>query len=121
MDGEQFDAWTRTLRRGLPRRGVLKGLAGVAVAGAFTRTVSRDVKAFCSEEGQECSMPCCDGLVCDEGFCVLVGGPDCPTINQSNQCVNPGDEPKCEGNGCHKKRHDKKRVKRKRGKRKRGR
>lgn len=126
MDGEQFDAWTRTLSRGLPRRGVLKGLAGVAVAGAFTRTVSRDAEAFCSEEGQECSMPCCEGLVCDDGLCVLVGSPECPTLNQSNECSNlPAT---CEGNGCNKKKrdkkHDKKREKKldkKRRKSKRGR
>jgi hypothetical protein len=108
MDGQRFDAWTRALTGRFHRRGTLKALAGMAVASAITRTVSRDAKAFCSEEGQDCSMPCCDGLICDEGLCVAVGGPDCPTLDQSNQCVYPVDPPKCEGNGCHKKKHGKK-------------
>jgi hypothetical protein len=102
----------------LRRRGALKALAGVAVAGTVARTVSRDAKAFCSEEGEACDMMCCEGLACDGDVCVAIGSPDCPTLNQSNQCSNVPTN--CEGNGCTKKKHDKKHEKKLDKKRKKG-
>jgi hypothetical protein len=127
MDGPRFDAWTRGLRQGLPRRGALKTLVGMALAGAMTRSVSRDAAANCSEEGDDCGMGCCEGLVCDEGYCQAAGEPDggqnrCGNNNEAESVRERGTvegdgckKPKCEGNGCNKKKHDKKREKRKRG------
>ena len=115
MDGQRFDAWTRALARELPRRVALKASAGFALAGAVTRSGLRDAAANCADEGEGCGMPCCEGLVCDEGICVVVGSNKCPTLDQSNNCSGFSDPPKCEGNGREKKdRKDKKHGKKNR-------
>ena len=110
MDGQRFDAWTRALGRELPRRIALKASAGLALAGTAIYSARHEAAPFCAKEDESCGMGCCEDLVCDEGFCVVVGSRACPSLDQSNQCTNQ--LPECEGNGC-KKNHGKKRNKKK--------
>lgn len=96
MDGQRFDRWAKWLSNGLPRRDTLKGLIGVALVGAATRTSTSWVAAdngelvgdFCDKQN-----PCKKPLVC-----------------VSHECAND-DSTKCEGNGCKKKGKKKKKGK----------
>lgn len=70
MDGQRFDAWTRVLTRGLSRRGTLKTVAAVALAGMTSRTTVREADAnpgTCLEYGDVCSPGQCCGLCCRAG------------------------------------------------------
>lgn len=96
MDGERFDAMTRMLGRGLPRRGALRILGIGAVLGTVTRSQENTTVAagnltdYC-KENSECNSPlvcigrecdhcrksgdcevgwCCSGYSCVRGFCV---------------------------------------------------
>lgn len=96
MDGQRFDAITRILGHGLPRRGIIRGLAAGAIAGATARARENTVVAggnltdYC-KENSECNSPlvcigrecdhcrksgdckegwCCSGYSCVRGFCV---------------------------------------------------
>lgn len=70
MDGQRFDALTRTLGGGLPRRGTLKALAGAALAGAATRTTPLTVESA-GHLGDHCTKndPCTSPLVCINTEC----------------------------------------------------
>lgn len=96
MDGQQFDAITRAVRAGLPRRVAIKALSAAALAGVASRTAGRDVRAdghqgdFCNDK-TPCNSPlvcintecdhcrksgachvgwCCKGYSCEHGVCV---------------------------------------------------
>ena len=71
MDARRFDAFTRLLARGLPRRGMLRTLgAAPAVIGAIRLGVPR----ASAQESQSVALPCepcrCVGDACD---CCLIG------------------------------------------------
>jgi hypothetical protein len=109
MDGQRFDAWTRTLASGLPRRAALRALAGFGIATAATHSALGEAAA-CSPIGEDCSkdMPCCDGASCKGGTCS-----ECEVDPQTNECVNSA---KCEAKDC--KKNKKKKKGKKKGKRK---
>lgn len=96
MDGHRFDAIARVLGRGLPRRGVIKGLTAGAITGAAARARENTVVAggnltdYC-QENSECNSPlvcinrecdhcrksgdckvgwCCSGYSCEGGSCI---------------------------------------------------
>jgi hypothetical protein len=78
MDGRRFDAWTRLMARGIPRRGALRTLAGAALAGAATRVGLRSAAANstgCVDFGLPCSIgECCPGYTCVAGHPTSVCG-----------------------------------------------
>ena len=45
MDGRRFDAWTRLLAHGLPRRRAVKTIAGAGVAAVATRSAMHEAEA----------------------------------------------------------------------------
>ncbi len=65
MDDQRFDAITRMLANGLPRRGALKALASLSVVGAATRASVPEASAD-GNFGDHCdkSTPCKKPLVC---------------------------------------------------------
>jgi hypothetical protein len=133
MDGQQFDAWTRLLTRGMSRRGTLKTIVAVALAGGMSRTVLPEAEANtgCADFGLPCAQgECCAPYTCRSGtpaicgyclepsaFCAY-GGDCCSGICEFSfkrfwwVCKEPGSgghhKAKCDGNGCHKKKHGKK-------------
>ncbi len=86
MDGTRFDAITRDMAVGAPRRVVLKGAAGGLLAAAATLFGARRSMAqpTCRQEGSPCegNQVCCPGLICMEA------GP-----SNTPRCVQP---PPCE-------------------------
>jgi hypothetical protein len=96
MDGQRFDALTRFLTRGTSRRGTLKTVAGVALAGVTTRV---SVSPIAADGGDQIGDYCDDKHPCnkDKGLvCVLAS------------CEKKKDPARCEGNGCNKKKKKKK-------------
>ena len=116
MDSQKFDAWTRVLAGGLPRRGAIKALAGVAVAVATTRAIVHEAEA-CLEDGQFCTTndECCGVCIsfncteCSSAGHVCEGPHDC--CGGKLDCVDGHCQKKkkvnCEGNGCKKKKKKK--------------
>jgi hypothetical protein len=101
MDGRTFDAWTRRLAAGLPRRGALKAIAGAAVGVVATRAVVSDAAA-CLEDGQFCSTndECCGVCIsfnCTD--CVPKGGQGC---EGDHDCC--GGKLECDNGVCKKRR-----------------
>jgi hypothetical protein len=78
MDGPRFDAWTRLLARGMPRRPVLRLLAGAVLGGTATRIGLRSAAADtmgCVDFGLPCSIgECCHGYTCVAGYPTSVCG-----------------------------------------------
>lgn len=114
MDGRRFDAWTRLLARGLPRRRAVKAIAGAGLAGIATRAVIHEAEA-CLEDGQFCTddNECCEfciGFSC--GPCVPKGGHGCAN---DNDCC--GGKAECKNGVCKKppKRTSRRRRKKKGG------
>ena len=74
MDGRRFDQWTRGIVDGASRRGVIKALAGSALAGVAVRVgIGRaTVAAACDYNGDSCDRDrdCCEGLICRRGECI---------------------------------------------------
>jgi hypothetical protein len=133
MDGSRFDAWTRVLTRGISRRGTLKTLAGVTLAGVVSRTAALEADAStgtpCADVGDPCTPgQCCAGLACRAGFghggqqvcggCLKEGAYCVPGECCSGSCTakwwlfyastcdsggGGGKKAKCDGNGCNKK------------------
>jgi hypothetical protein len=96
MDAARFDAWTRMLASGTPRRAALRAVSGVLLTGAVSRWTTRRVTAagnlgdHCNKDSP-CNKPyvcintecdhcltsgtchqgwCCDGYTCDDAECV---------------------------------------------------
>jgi hypothetical protein len=66
LDGQRFDALSRLVATGMPRRKVL-GMIGGGLAAIVSRVTS--VSAGCLGEGSPCldDITCCPGLFCDLG------------------------------------------------------
>jgi hypothetical protein len=122
MDGPRFDAWTRLLARGIPRRRALKALAGVGVAGVGVRAVVHEAEACQGDNGScEKRSECCDPLACVFSTCqTCIGLNDrcrsseecCKdlTCNGHNNCTKGEGGARSDGTGCkkkHKKKHKK--------------
>ena len=133
MDGQRFDAWTRLLTRGISRRGTLKTVAGVALAGMTSRTAVREADATpgtCLAYGDACSPGQCCGLCCRAGNPSSICAdclPDGQWCVHSDECAsricewrwtklayvcgqsggggggNNKKKAKCDGKGCNKK------------------
>jgi hypothetical protein len=83
MDGNRFDDLARGLAAARSRRGMLKGMAGAALAAIGFERITDDAGAryVCRTEGQTCraNQTCCDGLTCASGKCAtVVETPTCP-------------------------------------------
>jgi hypothetical protein len=117
MDGHRFDAVTRVLVGGLPRRDALKALAGVALAGIATRAAIYDAKACLGDGDGPCSKrsECCAGYACifaSCGPCIqhnhrCKSSEECCAgliCNDHNNCTKGEGGSRCEGSGCKKKR-----------------
>jgi hypothetical protein len=133
VDELHFDALTRTLARGVPRRAALGALVGAVLTGAVLSRQPTSVKAkkkhkdkddcehfegVCNERGDCCTKK---GLVCINRVCL-----NCIPHNGScnsnapwgDECCNgfscvdfscvKDDDVECEGRGCKKKRKKKK-------------
>jgi hypothetical protein len=49
-------------------------------------------------------MGCCEGLVCDDGICLVLGSNQCLTQDpETFECVPSQGQTNCEGRGCKKK------------------
>jgi len=68
MDGQRFDALTRSLVDGTTRRRVLRTVGGTLIGGIVAAIGSREVvaKATCRADGNRCSRgdQCCGGGCC---------------------------------------------------------
>jgi len=98
MDGTRFDAMTKALATGRPRRGVLKLLAGAAVALGATAVGAPALRAqTCVGDGEDCADDgdCCGLQTCGEdGTC---GGPTAGCVAAGEDCAN---ESCCQGYYC---------------------
>jgi hypothetical protein len=82
MESTRFDRITRELAIGSSRRGVLKLLAGTAVALGATTIAAPSSRAqeACAQPGDDCAIneDCCQGFYCnDDGICA--GAAECAT------------------------------------------
>jgi hypothetical protein len=61
MGPRGFDDWTRTVRHAQSRRGALKVVAGMAMAGVLTRLALRGTAACTEKAGAACdpAFGCC--------------------------------------------------------------
>jgi hypothetical protein len=98
MDGTRFDAMTKALATGRSRRGVLKVLAGAAVALGATAVGAPSLRAqTCVGDGEDCTVDddCCGRQTCGEdGTC---GGPTAGCVAAGEDCAN---ESCCQGFYC---------------------
>jgi hypothetical protein len=87
MDGQQFDAMTRSMATRQTRRGTLRRLAAAAGALVVASVPGRSRADHCSYIGCGCSTgtlhPCGSGLVCCPSSPGTPGG--------AGVCSNPGD------------------------------
>jgi hypothetical protein len=71
MDGQRFDGLTRRLSAGISRRGAVKALSSLALAGVTARLASRGAAANtggCLDYGFACSIgECCSPYTCRAG------------------------------------------------------
>lgn len=95
MDTARFDKLTRSLSRGLSRRGAL-ALLGGAVAVASQRGASAQLGLTCGSLGKPCTMlaGCCDGLTCvtsaiNTNYGVCLSGGSGGTVSSGTQLVLP--------------------------------
>jgi hypothetical protein len=87
MDEKRFDEITRALARGIPRRGVLRGLlGGVAAAATVDRASADSPQRKCKQASRPCSFDthCCSGTCCNHRCC----GPD-EVCDDNGECVPP--------------------------------
>ena len=83
MDSTRFDAFTRSMVKGVSRRRVLKGIIGSLVGIAFTNQQRENADAICSLLFIS-RLPCGDDAICSSGeFCSRAtdgsGSVCCPT------------------------------------------
>ncbi|MFT4039837.1 MAG: hypothetical protein QM692_16790 [Thermomicrobiales bacterium] len=95
MDTTRFDKLTRSLSRGVSRRGAL-ALLGGAVAVAAQRGASAQLGLQCGSLGKPCTMlaGCCDGLTCvtsaiNTNYGVCLSGGSGGTVSSGTQLVLP--------------------------------
>ena len=116
MDGQGFDAWTRSLARNLPRRTALAMLVVLGLGRATSQSAVANEGMTCDEDD---GPFCPEGYYCPYGTCVpcLVHGQrlcafdsDCcgaPGLvcNEHGRCTygQGGGKVKCNGKGCRKK------------------
>lgn len=99
MDAESFDAFTRRLTTGLPRRRTIALLAGLV--SSLLYCVARTVEAGCKKVGKKCDKhnDCCDGARCKKDTCECKNG----RTECGGKCYDlDKDEKHCGrcGNGC---------------------
>ncbi len=74
MNSRRFDAFTRSLARTLPRRGVLRSAAAVAASASASVVGARAIRAQEEDPSGSVGLPCvpcnCSGDTCD---CCLIG------------------------------------------------
>lgn len=102
MDGQRFDAWTRALASALPRRGALKTLAGITLAGVATRAA---VSRIAADDGNQVGDYCDDKNPCNKDKGLVCVNRECEKKKET----------KCEGKGCKKKGKGKKNKKKNHG------
>jgi hypothetical protein len=95
MDAHRFDAIARVFAGRRSRRGAIKALTGILVAGAATRAVIHDARACLGHGDGPCDTreECCAGLGCSFGSCA-------PCFEHNVRCANT--EECCAGLICNK-------------------
>ena len=95
MDGRTFDEVARSLGAATDRRGVLKGAAAAALAGAFGLAgfgSARAGRAVACNSNEKCEAKCGrETAVCCNGRCVRGCGPNRTMHSRTCQCVRVTD------------------------------
>ena len=92
MDDQRFDSLTKGLARGRSRRDLFKLLAGGAAGGALAIRALDDASAQCAGDGALCGgmyAACCDGFVCQSGYCVAAAPAPPPATDTAPAAVMP--------------------------------
>lgn len=105
MDGDRFDAWTKTVSAIGTRRAALRAGAGAALAAALVGVGASEVEA-CKAPGKKCrrhsGKHCCAGTVCHKRHCqcpagaTLCGAICCPHCCDGVACCTGC----CDGAAC---------------------
>jgi hypothetical protein len=95
VDGQRFDELTKRIAAGVPRRRVIKGLAGGAVAGAAA------LLRRSGADAQRVTQAYCGNYVCKDDPSVCRDGCECCVFGNGNsRCMPPQDCARYGGTSC---------------------